>query len=141
MRTGKDIEWSKVDFANHSLKDYYEDILMIRLVSHYVRLTRGEQSYEDQQYFGSFEKDGKTNSVMVDIEHNCCLVNKEIINPEELICLFEGEDADPIPIIKEITGIDHEDYCTDVTYKDGTIELLEVKGKCLLLFGLPKSCQ
>ena len=77
----------------------------------------------------------------LNIDLNDCRVDDEYFNPETFIGLFEGEEVDPIPIIKELTGIDHEDYCTKVQYSDGTTELLEVKGKCLLLFGTPKSGQ
>lgn len=139
MRTGKDVEWTRVDFANYSLRDYYEDIPMIKLASHYVKLTRGEHNHDNNQYFGSFERNGRMSFVMVDLSTNKCFIDSELINPEEFISLFEGEDVDPVPIIKEITGVDHEEYCTEVQYNDGTIELLEVKGKCLLLFGFPDS--
>ena len=139
MRKGKDVQWTHVDFANYSLKDYYADIPMIRLVSHYVRLTRGEKDFENQQYFGEFEKNGQKHSVFVDIEFNFCNVDGNPVNPEEFVILFEGEEKNPTDKIKEITGIDEDDYLTDVTYSDGTVEIFEVKGKCLLPFGFPKN--
>lgn len=139
MRKGKDVQWTHVDFANYSLKDYYADISMIRLVSHYVRLTRGEKDFENQQYFGEFEKNGQRHSVFVDIEFNFCNVDGNPINPEEFVILFEGDEKNPTDKIKEITGIDEDDYLTDVTYSDGTVEIFEVKGKCLLPFGFPKN--
>ena len=139
MRKGKDVQWTQVDFANYSLKDYYADISMIRLVSHYVRLTRGEKEFENQQYFGEFENNGQKHSVFVDIEFNFCNVDGNPVNPEEFVILFEGEEKNPTDKIKEITGIDEDDYLTDVTYSDGTIEIFEVKGKCLLPFGFLKN--
>ena len=139
MRKGKDVQWTHVDFANYSLKDYYADIPMIRLVSHYVRLIRGEKEFENQQYFGEFEKNGQKHSVFVDIEFNFCNVDGNPVNPEEFVILFEGEEKNPTDKIKEITGIDEDDYLTDVTYSDGTVEIFEVKGKCLLPFGFPKN--
>ena len=44
-----------------------------------------------------------------------------------------GEDVDPVPIIKKLTGVDLDEYISDVTYSDGTVELLDVKGKTLLI--------
>ena len=121
MRTAKDIDWLHVDFANYSVKDYYNDIPFIKIVSNYIKLIRDDDS--KMLYKGEFVKNGIKHTVKINLD------------------LFEGEGVDPIPIIKELTGIDHEDYCTEVQYSDGTIELLEVKGKCLLLFGSPKSSQ
>ena len=139
MRTAKDVNWLHVDFANYSLNDYYADIPFIRIASHYLKLQRDENV--ETLYRGEYEKAGKKHVVLINIDVNDCRVDDEYYNPETFIALFEGEEVDPIPIIKELTGIDHEDYCTEVQYSDGTIELLEVKGKCLLLYGYPKSSQ
>ena len=139
MRTAKDIDWLHVDFANYSVKDYYNDIPLIKIVSNYVKLIRDDDS--KMLYKGEFVKNGIKHTVKIKLDLNNCRVDDEYYNPEAFVELFEGEGVDPIPIIKELTGIDHEDYCTEVQYSDGTIELLEVKGKCLLLFGNPKSSQ
>lgn len=139
MRTAKDINWLHVDFASYSIKDYYEDIPFIKVASNYVKLSRDDEV--KTLYKGEFFKNGVKHTVKLNIDLNDCRVDDEYFNPETFIGLFEGEEVDPIPIIKELTGIDHEDYCTKVQYSDGTTELLEVKGKCLLLFGTPKSGQ
>lgn len=139
MRTAKEIDWLHVDFASYSVKDYYEDIPFIKVASNYVKLSRDDEV--KTLYKGEFLKDGVKHTVKLNIDLNDCRVDDEYYNPETFIGLFEGEEVDPIPIIKELTGIDHEDYCTEVQYSDGTTELLEVKGKCLLLFGAPKSSQ
>ena len=137
MRTAKDIDWLHVDFANYSVKDYYNDIPFIKIVSNYVKLIRDDDS--KMLYKGEFVKNGIKHTVKINLDLNDCRVDDEYYNPETFIELFEGEGVDPIPIIKELTGIDHEDYCTEVQYSDGTIELLEVKGKCMLLFSYYKS--
>ena len=139
MRTAKDIDWLHVDFANYSVKDYYNDIPFIKIVSNYVKLIRDDDS--KMLYKGEFVKNGIKHTVKINLDLNDCRVDDEYYNPEAFIELFEGEGVDPVPIIKELTGIDLDDYCTEVQYSDGTIELLEVKGKCLLLFGNPKSSQ
>ena len=139
MRTAKDVNWLHVDFANYSLDDYYADIPFIRIASHYLKLQRDENV--ETLYRGEYEKAGKKHVVLINIDLNDCRVDDEYYNPETFIALFEGEEVDPIPIIKELTGIDNEDYGSEVQYSDGTIELLEVKGTCLLLYGSPKSSQ
>lgn len=139
MRTAKDVNWLHVDFANYSLNDYYADISFIRIASHYLKLQRDEKV--ETLYRGEYEIAGKKHVVLINIDLNDCRVDDEYYNPETFNALFEGEEVDPIPIIKELTGIYHEDYCSEVQYSDGTIELLEVKGKCLLLYGYPKSSQ
>lgn len=136
MRTGKEVEWTQVNFASYSLKDYYDDIPIIKVASHYVRLQRDEIIKD--LYRGTFVRDSSEHHITVDITNNYCEIDEEYTNPEELITLFEGEDIDPVPIIKELTDVDQEDYCTEVEYADGTIELLEVKGKILLIGGSKK---
>ena len=136
MRTGKEVEWTQVNFASYSLKDYYDDIPIIKIASHYVRLQRDETVRD--LYRGSFVRNSIEHHITVDINNNYCLVDEEYLNPEELIIMFEGEDVDPVPIIKKLTDVDQEDYCTEVEYSDGTIELLEVKGKILLIGGFRK---
>ncbi len=129
MRTARDVNWLYVDFATYSLNDY-ADIPFIKIAAHCARLSNCSVS---SLFEGEYEKNEKKHLVQVDIDLNDCRVDGEYYNPETFIALFEGEDVDPVPIIKELTGIDHEDYCTEVEYSDGSIELLEVKGKCLLL--------
>ena len=69
---------------------------------------------------------------------NTCYINGEKIDGEQFVMLLEGEDVDPCPIIKKITGVDLDDYISDVTYSDGTIEYLDVKGKKFFIGGYRK---
>ena len=136
MRKPKEVDWLHVSFASYSLKDFYEDVPMIRLVSNYVKLTRNDDI--TTIYEGTFIKNEIKHHVKVAIDRNSCSIDDKEVNPEEFVEFFEGSEKDPVPIIKEITGVDHDDYLTDVEYSDGTVEIFEVKGKCLLPFGLPK---
>ena len=106
MRTAKDVDWLHVDFASYSLEDYYNDIPFIKVASHYVRLQRDE--HVETLYRGEYEKAGKKHVVLINIDLNDCRVDDEYFNPETFIALFEGEEVDPIPIIKDLTGVDHE---------------------------------
>lgn len=48
MRTGKEVEWTQVNFASYSLKDYYDDIPIIRIVSkNYLMNATSEDSDTD----------------------------------------------------------------------------------------------
>ncbi len=137
MRTGKDIDFTHVDFITYALNEYWKDIPILKVVRNYVLL----QQIDKEAYFGEFKDDKGTHKVVVFTDVNIVTIDDKPVNPEEFIMIFEGEETDPIPIIYKLTGVDHEDYISDVQYSDGTIELLEVKGKCLLLFGYYNSSQ
>ena len=133
MRTGKDIDFTQVDFITYAYDEFLHDVPMYDLVSNYVKLyALGEDSY-----WGEFEIGDEHHRVVVHKNFYLCYVDNEPLNAEEFVILFEGEKNDPVIRIKQITGIDHDDYISDVTYSDGTIELLDVKGKALLI-GKPR---
>jgi len=133
MRTGKDIDFTQVDFITYAYDEFLHDVPMYDLVSNYVKLyALGEDSY-----WGEFEIGDEHHRVVVHKNFHLCYVDNEPLNAEEFVILFEGEKNDPVIRIKQITGIDHDDYISDVTYSDGTIELLDVKGKALLI-GKPR---
>ena len=129
MRTGKDVDFTHVDFITYAVSEYWNDIPIYEIVSNYIRLYK----LDDDTYMGEFENSDGIHQVRVYKSINTCTVDFEPVNPEEFIMLFEGENIDPIPIIKKITGIDIDEYISDVTYSDGTTELLDVKGKTLLI--------
>ena len=122
MRTSKDIDFTKVDFITYAVDEYLNDIPMYELVSHYVELfplsTNECQAILDGNRL-----------LIVNTKSNECYLDGEKITAEQFILFYEGENVDPCPIIKKITGIDLDDYISDVTYNDGTIEYLDVKGK------------
>lgn len=129
MRTGKEIDFTHVDFITYAYDDFLHDVPMYDLVSNYVKLyTLGEDSF-----WGEFEIGDEHHRVVVHKDFHLCYVDDEPYNAEEFVILFEGEENDPVIKIKQITGVDHDDYISDVTYSDGTIELLDVKGKALLI--------
>ena len=130
MRTGKDIDFTNVDFITYAVNEYWNAIPIYELVSNYVSLYR----LDEDTYSGEFETDSGIHQVRVHKNSNLCTVDFEPVNPEEFIGFFEGE-ADPVPIIKRITGVDIDEFISDVTYSDGTTELLDVKGKTLLIGG------
>ena len=129
MRTGKDIDFTHVDFITYAYDEYLHDIPMIDLVSNYVKLFE----IDEDSYWGQFSINGENHRVIVHKDFYLCYVDDEPYNAEQLVIFFEGEEVDPVLVIKKITGVDHEDYISDVTYSDGTIELLDVKGKTLLI--------
>ena len=127
MRTGKDIDFTHVDFITYAYNEYLKDIPMLKLASHYI----SNLELCDDVHSGSFEDSTGIHKVVVDAEVNLCLVDDKPITAEEFVSLFTEDD--PITIIQELTGIDHDEYISDVTYSDGTVELLSVKGKILLI--------
>ena len=129
MRTGKDIDFTHVDFITYAITEYWNAIPIFEIVSKYIKLFQ----IDDDTYSGEFEDSDGIHQVRIHKSINTCTVDFEPCNPEEFITLFEGEDVDPVPIIKKLTGVDLDEYISDVTYSDGTVELLDVKGKTFLM--------
>lgn len=126
MRTSKDIDFVKVDFITYAVDEYLNDIPMYDLVVSYINL----YPLSDNAYQGTFNEQ----KVVVNTKTNTCYIDGEKIDGEQFVILFEGEDVDPCPIIKKITGVDLDDYISDVTYSDGTTEYLDVKGKKFIIY-------
>lgn len=124
MRTSKDIDFTKVAFITYAVDEYLKDIPLFSVVSNYVQL------YQDNEhtYHGNFVVNEVEHSVYVNTKNNKCVIDGEEYNAEQFVILFEGEGKET-KIIKRITGIDLDDYISDVTYEDGTIEYLDIKGK------------
>ena len=122
MRTSKDIDFTQVDFITYAIDEYLNDIPMYELVSYYIEL------FPLDEHVCQAILDGNR-IISVNTKSNECFLDGEKINGEQFILFYEGERIDPCPIIKKITGIDLDDYISDVTYKNGTIEYLNVKGK------------
>ena len=131
MRTSKDIDFTQVDFITYAVDEYLHDIPMYELVAYYVEFFQISDN-ECQAVF-----DGGA-VLIVNTKSNECYFEGEKMNAEQLVSMFEGENVDPCPIIKRITGIDLDDYISDVTYKDGTVEYLDVKDKKQFIGGFEK---
>ena len=129
MRTGKDIDFTHVDCITYAITEYWNAIPIFEIVSKYVKLFQ----IDDDTYSGEYEDDYGVHQVRVHKSINTCTVDFEPYNPEAFITLFEGDEIDPVPIIKNLTGVDLDEFISDVTYSDGTVELLDVKGKTLLI--------
>ena len=129
MRTGKDIDFNHVDFITYAIDEYLKDVPILEVVSNYVKVLK----YDNDCYTGEYEDSDGIHQVRVHVQANICTVDFEALNAEQFIALFEGENVDPVPIIQKITGVDIDEYISDVTYSDGTTELLDVKGKTLLI--------
>lgn len=125
MRNSKDIDFTKVDFIVYATDEYLKDIPMFDIVSNYVRL----QQISDSRWKADFEINDESFEVMVNTKTNECLLNSEPINAEQFVQLFEGDDVNPNPIIQRITGIDLDDYISEVTYAGGETEYLDIKGR------------
>ena len=122
MRKSKDIDFTQVDFITYAVDEYLRDIPVFELVTYYVDL----YPLSDSTYQAVLDG-GRLLSV--NIKTNECYLDGELMNGEQIVLFYEGESVDPVPIIKKITGVDLDDYISDVTYKDGTTEYLDVKGK------------
>ena len=125
MKTRKDIDFTQVDFITYAVDEYLSDIPIFELVTYYVDL----YPLSDNIYQATLDG-GRLLSV--NTKTNECYLDGELMNGEQIVLFYEGESVDPAPIIKRITGIDLDDYISDVTYKDGTTEYLDVKGKKIL---------
>ena len=130
MKSGKDIDFTKVDFITYAVDEYLNDIPMYELVSHYVALYKRDENCCEGMLNGYH--------VVVNTNTNKCYVDGELFNGEQFVLFVEGEDIDPCQIIKRITSIDLDDYISDVTYSDGTVEYLDVKGKKFFIGGWKK---
>ena len=112
-------------FITYAVDEYLSDIPIFELVTYYVDL----YPLSDNIYQATLDG-GRLLSV--NTKTNECYLDGELMNGEQIVLFYEGESVDPAPIIKRITGIDLDDYISDVTYKDGTTEYLDVKGKKIL---------
>ena len=122
MRTSKDIDFTQVDFITYAVDEYLHDIPIYDLVAYYVELFPiSDNSFE------AILDGGRV--LTINIKTNECYIDGEKMNAEEFVNFYEGENVDPCPIIKRITGVDLDDYISDVTYKNGVTEYLDVKGK------------
>ena len=131
MRTSKDIDFTQVDFITYAVDEYLRDIPIYELVNYYVDLfPLSENTYQSMLDGGRL--------LTVNTKTNECYLDGELMNGEQIVLFYEGENVDPAPIIKRITGIDLDDYISDVTYKDGTVEYLDVKGKQQFVGGWKK---
>ena len=137
MRTSKDVDFTKVDFIVYAVDEYLKDIPIYEIAANYISLNRDTEKI----YSGEFELEGSLCRILVNTNSNQCMINNEMLNAEELVQLFEGENVNPNEIIKRITGIDLDDYISEVTYKWGETEYLDVKGKKTLRGGWKKSIQ
>lgn len=125
MKTRKDIDFTQVDFITYAVDEYLSDIPIFELVTYYADLFPLSSNIYQAVLDGG-------RLLSVNTKTNECYLDGESMNGEQIVLFYEGESVDPAPIIKRITGIDLDDYISDVTYKDGTTEYLDVKGKKIL---------
>ena len=131
MRTSKDVDFTKVDFITYAVDEYLHDIPMYELISHYIELFPLSENTCQAILDGG-------RILTVNTKTNECFVDGEKMNGEQFVLFYEGENVDTVPIIKKITGIDLDDYISDVTYKNGITEYLDVKGKQQFTGGFKK---
>ena len=131
MRTAKDIDFTQVDFITYAVDEYLNDIPIYDLVSYYIELFPISENVCQAILDGG-------RILTVNLKTNKCYLDGEVVNGEEFVHLYEGDNVDPCPVIKRITGVDLDDYISDVTYSDGTTEYLDVKGKKFLMGGWRK---
>lgn len=130
MRSVKDIDFTKVTGMTYAVDEYLKDLPIYELVSHYVSLYQVDSHMYEGEYF--FHR------IRVNISSNKCYIDSEEYNGEEIVIFFEGYEVDPNKRILQITGHNLDEYISDVTYNDGTMEYLDVKGKKYFLGGWRK---
>ena len=109
-----DIEWSKVDQIEYDVDAYLKAVSIYKVVSHFASLSRTSK----YTYVGSLN--GYT--IEVKTKSNICVVNSlDEYNPEQFILFVKGEDIDPTILIKEITGVDLDDYIKTLYYSNGDV--------------------
>ncbi len=116
MRTSKDVDLTKAAVISYAIDDYRADVPIWVLASHYIKVLSFYDGFYRETIDGTL--------ITIDAKSNECFFDYEKIDPEELVCFFEGEGVNTAMRIKEITGMDLDDYIDSVTYEDGTKEEL-----------------
>ena len=115
-----------VDTFTYDLKEYYKNIPVALLAKRFLKLSKlNDFMLESEVYV-----DGENFNICIDMEENKMYLNDNYINPEEFILLMIGDkknELDPVIFIKEITGVDLDDYIDNVWYLDGKYEKFNVK--------------
>ena len=115
-----------VDTFTYDLKEYYKNIPVALLAKRFLKLSKlNDFMLESEVYV-----DGENLNICIDMEENKMYLNDNYINPEEFILLMIGDkknELDPVIFIKEITGVDLDDYIDNVWYLDGKYEKFNVK--------------
>ena len=108
MRNSKDIDFTQVDFITYAVDEYLRDIPIFEIVTYYEDLF----PFSNNTYQAVLDG-GRLLSV--NTKTNECYLDGELMNAEQIVLFYEGENVDPVPIIKKITGVDLDDYISDVT--------------------------
>ena len=121
------IDFTKVWFITYATDEYLSDIPIYDVVNAYASL----QKVSDETYTGEFENKNGLHKVTVNISTNKCYVNYDLYNAEQFLALFIEESL-ITETIKTLTGVDLDDYISQLDYEDGKTVYLDVKGRTKL---------
>lgn len=121
------IDFTKVWFITYATGEYLSDIPIYDVVNAYASL----QKVSDKTYTGEFEDKNGLHKVTVNISTNECYVDYALHNAEQFLALFIEESL-ITETIKTLTGVDLDDYISQLDYEDGKTVYLDVKGRTKL---------
>lgn len=133
MKKLNEIDFTKVESYEYSLPDYFNDVSFYKVAKHYLKLNHLRDKIFDYELHLTNDPEGVTHYLRINDERNNCLLDFNPINVEKMVMILETnslEDNDNIKvneIIKNVTGIDINDYISHVWYEGGGEDHIVIK--------------
>lgn len=108
------LEWTKVQEVTYATKRYLKDIPLTRLVDAYCK-------DREPVLFGQFEARGVIHWLRYHPHSDKLIVDGEAVDAETFVSYFEEEEQIN-ERIRQITGIDLDDYIHEIVYEGGKVE-------------------
>lgn len=113
------IEWTRVREYTYNTEAYLKDIPVLTLVGEWLPLTK----QKNQTYRGWFFDEKGEHEIIVNDKENKIYHNGAVIDPEEFVLLiYDEREVNINDLIKDVTGIDMDDYIATIYYEDGSVE-------------------
>ena len=122
----RDINWLEVDFCSYDVSEYHKNIPVLILTKRFLHLNKISDSLFESRIY----RDGQTNSIFVDTKENKIYLDEEYLDPERFVLYMIGDEKDeidPTVFIKQITGVDIDDFICEVWYQGGYSKKFDVK--------------